>query len=465
MPFPSSGTLRASDVNFNLGNSTTNEIKFSNLLVNLSAGKFPAGGTIKFSDFYFTQSLSNTALLFATGKTQPQAQEGSASAISVDGNTLAVGIPGDSTVGNFVGAAVVYVRSNGVWSQQGSIIYPTGVIGTQVTFGSAVALSADGNTLAVGGSQDNTNIGATWIFTRSGSTWTQQGSKLIGTGGDAASQGISVALSGDGNTLAVGGYTDRIGVNPNFTLVGATWIFTRSGSTWTQQGSKLVGTGSVDSSLQGTSVSLSFDGNTLAVGGMTDRGEQTQQFRSTGAIWIFTRSGSTWTQQGSKLVGTGWVGNEIRQGISISLSSDGNTLAFGGFFDNTSLGATWVFTRSGSTWTQQGSKLVGTGGSSGGGGLDFGGSRQGTDINLSSDGNVLLIGGPGDNDFAGAVWMFTRTGTTWTQIGSKVTSGPGRIFGQSLALSKTGNILGIGMPGYADGTDGGAFTGAELIYT
>jgi hypothetical protein len=465
MPFPSSGQISASTINSNLGNSSNTEIKFSNTLVSLAAGQFPAAQSavdLKFSNFYFTQSLSNTALLFASDKSGNDSNEGTSSAMSADGRTLAVGMASDSTAGQFNGAAAVYFLTNNVWTQQGynpstggpqNIITPAGVIGTQISFGSSVALSADGNTLAVGGPDDNSQIGAVWIFTRSSSIWTQQGSKLIGTGGDKARQGNSLALSADGNTLVVGGPNDRIGVNPNFTLVGATWVFTRSGSTWTQQGSKLVGTGSDGSSLQGTDVSLSYDGNTLAVGGQQDRGAQTG-FNSTGATWVFTRSGSTWTQQGSKLVGTGWVGNEVRQGISVSLSSDGNTLAIGAFFDNGQVGATWIFTRSGSTWTQQGSKLVGTGAT--------GSSWQGYDTELSSDGNVLLIGGPFDNSFAGAIWMFTRTGTTWTQIGSKVVNGAGTSFGNSLGLSKTGNTLGIGMPGYSRpfATAGGA----ELVY-
>ena len=401
--------------------------------------------------------------------------------MSADGRTLAVGIASDSTAGQFNGAAAVYFLTNNVWTQQGynpstggpqNIITPAGVIGTQISFGTSVALSADGNTLAVGGPGDNSQIGAVWIFTRYLGEWTQEGSKLIGTDGAVARQGDSLALSADGNTLVIGGPNDRIGVNPNFTLVGASWVFTRSGSisagsqgivpntgTWTQQGSKLVGTGSVGSSQQGSDVSLSYDGNTLAVGGQSDRGAQIQEFYSTGATWVFTRSGSTWTQQGSKLVGTGWVGNEISQGSSVSLSSNGNTLAIGGFKDNSNYGATWIFTRSDSTWTQQGSKLVGTGGQSGGA---FSGSWSGFDTELSSDGNVLLIGGPLDNSGAGAIWMFTRTGTTWTQIGSKVVNGAGTSFGQSLGLSKTGNTLGIGMPGYSRpfATAGGA----ELVY-
>ena len=216
-----------------------------------------------------------------------------------------------------------------------------------------------------------------------------QQAKLIGAGFVGLSdQGASVSLSSDGNTLAIGG-PDNI---YNDIYVGATWIFTRSGTTWTQQ-AKLVGTDAIGYSTQGYSISLSKDGNTLAVGGPYDN-------NLIGATWIFTRSGTTWTQQ-AKL-----VGDCSAQGWSVSLSSDGNTLAVGGPYDDGGMGSVLIFTRSGTTWTQQ-TKLVGS--------LSLGSPEQGRSVSLSSDGNTLAIGGPYDNNNIGAVWMFRRSGTTWTQ--------------------------------------------------
>ena len=79
--------------------------------------------------------------------------------------------------------------------------------------GFSVALSGDGNTAIVGGPGDNVQLGAAWVYTRSGGVWTQQGSKLVGTGAvGSAHQGISVALSADGNTAIVGGTTDNAGI-------------------------------------------------------------------------------------------------------------------------------------------------------------------------------------------------------------------------------------------------------------
>lgn len=386
------------------------------------------------NSFYPTRQQTNK--LVGTGEIGNSLQ-GYGVAISSDGNTIAVGGFGDN--GN-IGATWIFIRTGNVWTQQGSKLVGTGGIGTQDQ-GYNVALSADGNTLAIGGNKDNSDIGAVWIFTRSGGVWTQQGSKLVGTGAvGTARQGWSVALSADGNTLAFGGLTD------NFNT-GAVWIFTRSVGVWSQQGSKLVGIGGIPGNqAQGSSVALSANGNTLAVGGSSDNG-------SIGATWIFTRSNGIWTQQGAKIVGTGGIGAFLSQGLSVALSADGNTLAVGGYGDNGLIGATWIFTRLGTIWNQQGEKLVGTG--------YIGTSYQGFSVTLSGDGNTLAIGGYPDNGNIGATWIFTRSGGIWSQTGSKLvgTGGIGNVFqGISVGLSANGNILAVG----AWGDNGGI--GATFVF-
>jgi hypothetical protein len=104
-----------------------------------------------------------------------------------------------------------------------------------------------------------------------------------------------------------------------------------------------------------------------------------------------------WTQQGSKLVGTGAVGS-AQQGFSVALSADGNTAIVGGNHDNGG-GAAWVYTRSGGVWTQQGSKLGGNAGDA-----EFGSS-----VALSADGNTAIVGAPG---FSGA-WVYARSNGVW----------------------------------------------------
>ncbi|RZJ94609.1 MAG: hypothetical protein EOO60_02665 [Hymenobacter sp.] len=383
-----------------------------------------------------TFTLTRTALtttqqgpkLVGTGAVGTGAAQGQSVALSADGNTLAVGASADNAN---AGATWIFTRTGTAWSQQGAKLVGIGAIGTGAAQGQSVALSADGNTLAVGASADNANAGATWIFTRTGTAWSQQGAKLVGTGavGTAAFQGFSVALSADGNTLAMGAPGD-------INLTGATWIFTRLGTAWSQQGPKLVGIGTNGAiSQQGFSVALSADGNTLAAGAPSDA-------LDTGATWVFTRTGMTWSQQGAKLVGTGASGlYGAAQGNSVALSADGNTLAAGGPSDNRFDGATWVFARTGTAWSQQGSKLSGTGTL---GNATF----QGSSVALSADGNTLAAGDPANDTNLGATWVFTRTGTVWSQPNPKLV-GTGAILGpvqqgHAVALSADGSTLATG---------------------
>jgi Divergent InlB B-repeat domain len=191
------------------------------------------------------------------------------------------------------------------------------------------------------------------------------------------------------------------------------WVFTNSGGVWTQQGAKLVGTGATETLNQGYSVALSADGNTAMVGGPGGS--------NSGAAWVYTRSSGVWTQQGSKLIGTGAVGTNVEQGYSVALSADGNTAIMGGYQDNSYAGAAWAFTRSGSVWTQRGSKLVGTG--------TVGASEQGSSVALSADGYTAFVGGPNDNGQVGAAWVFVQPALQVTPATNIVAAGnPGGPF-------------------------------------
>ncbi len=327
--------------------------------------------------------------------------------------------------------------------QQGNKLVPSDETGPGSEAGTSVALSADGNTALIGGIGDEPHgkpmEGAAWVFTRSGSTWTQQGPKLTGGGEQGEGQfGISAALSADGNTALIGGINDETAGKQ----VGAAWVFTRSGSTWTQQGPKLAGGAEEGTNGRfGKSVALSGDGNTALVGAYFD--ENAKKEPQGGSAFVFTRSGATWTHQGAKLIGSAEAGT-AEFGISVALSADGNTALVGGPNDEgkaklSMSGAAWVFTRSGSTWAQQGSKLTGTG--------ESGPGELGWSVALSADGNTALAGAPADED--GAAFAFARAGSTWTQQGSKLTPSdatPGASFGSGVALSADGTLALIGGP-------------------
>jgi hypothetical protein len=343
------------------------------------------------------------AKLVGTGVVGSYAQQGWSVALSGDGNTAIVGGPADSAGGPLLGAAWIFTRSGGVWSQQAKLVGAGACCDARQ--GWSVALSGDGDTAIVGGPNDNNSVGAAWVYTQSGGVWTQQGPKLVGTMANDSSlptQGWSVSLSDNGDTAIVGGPRDSIASNPN----GAAWVFTRSGANWTPGGTKLPGgTGATTGQgtvVQGWSVALSGDGKTAIVGGPFDNS-------LAGAAWVYTLIDGVWTQQGLKLVGSGPNG-KAQQGSSVALSNDGNIAIVGGPYDADQAGAAWVFTRNGPDWTPGGTKLLlGTG--------EAGAAEQGASVALSATGYTAIVGGPLDggsedgNAWVGAAWVYTNAGS------------------------------------------------------
>jgi hypothetical protein len=198
------------------------------------------------------------------------------------------------------------------------------------------------------------------------------------------------------------------------------------------------------------SVAMSADGDTALVGAPGDD-------NGAGAAWVFTRSGSTWTQQGPKLTGgeaggegvaeceieeAGEEAGECGFGKSVALSGDGETALVGGPGADGNLGAVWVFARSESGWAQQGSVLMGAN--------ELLKGHFGRSVALSTDGNTALIGAPGDAGYAGAAWVFTRSGTSWGEQMKLTPPEDGPIdFGRSVALSGDGTTALIGAPAAA----------------
>lgn len=314
-----------------------------------------------------TPNITQAIGYFKANNTKASDNYGYAVALSADGSTLAVGAPsedsgatgigGDQTDVSMpnAGAVYVFIRSAGVWSQQAYVKASNTDADDQ--FGSSVALSADGNTLAVSAPGEDSNAtgingdqtddsaftaGAVYVFTRSAGVWSQQAYVKASNTGANDYFGYRLALSGDGNTLAVG----AIGEGSNATGIngdeannskatsGAVYVFIRSAGAWSQQAYvKASNTGVGDQF--GTSVALSANGNTLAVGAYSEssnatgiNGDQANDSTGTsGAVYVFTRSAGAWSQQAyikaSNTQGTDYFGR------SVGLSGDGNTLAVG----------------------------------------------------------------------------------------------------------------------------------------
>jgi uncharacterized repeat protein (TIGR01451 family) len=291
-----------------------------------------------------------------------------------------------------------------------------------------ISVAFSGDTALVGAflAQVGTNSsqGAAYIFTRSGTSWIFQQKLTASDGAQNNEFGISVALSGD--TALVGASYATVGSN---TYQGAAYVFTRSGTAWSQQ-QKL--TAPVDDGAAydffGNSVALS--GNTALIGASFKKiGSNTYQ----GAVYAFTRSGATWSQQQKLTAADGAASDYF--GYSVALSD--NTALVGASYkkigSNASQGKAYVFTRSGSAWSQVQELTAFDGAAS---------DRFGGSVALS--GNTALIGAPGVNSQRGAAYVFARSGSSWGQQ-QKLTAADGAtydLFGSSVALSGNTALVG-----------------------
>jgi RHS repeat-associated protein len=297
----------------------------------------------------------------------------------------------------------------------------------EVSFGEKVALSANGDTALVSAPYYHPG-GAVWVFTRWNSIWTLQAKLKSPIEGAELYFGESVALSADGNTAVIGSPWFGSGSINGPYHSGVTWVFTRSGTTWTEQAKLLPTVYRREGGGFGFAVGLAANGNTLVVG---EPGRSNQE---EGKAWVFTRSGTSWSEPTQLESG---AKPETNFGGSVALSGDGNTALISGYDwghrEEYGAGAVWVFTRSGSSWSEQ-RKLRG-------GEEESGKATFGQELALSENGNTALIAGPTDDNgepAVGAVWVFTRSGSTWSQQGKKLTEGC-CVFGIRVALSADGN--------------------------
>ena len=292
--------------------------------------------------------------------------------------------------------------------------------------------------------------GTAYVWVRSGSTWSQQAKLESSTGAYYDQFGRSIDMSGDGNYIVVGAQSDD---NNGLSSSGSVYVFVRSGSSWSQQ-QLIAPSDKTASKAFGSSVSINTDGTYIAVGAYGDGGGNNQ-----GAAYVFTRSGTTWTQQ-QKIAGTDTTTND-RFGSGIGINSDATYIGVTAQGEGTG-GSAYIFTRSGSTWTQQ-QKLVpsNTGSSdqlsgtaSGNGGL----------VDLSDDGTYFIAGAPYEDgatdstSSSGAAYIWKRTGSSWSEEAilraSDVASS--QYFGNSAKISADGNYAVCGAWGDT-GQNGAAY--------
>jgi hypothetical protein len=357
--------------------------------------------------------------------------------------------------------------------------------------------------------------GAVYVFAREGEVWAQQAYlKASNTGeptvgeqfADGDQFGSAIALSDDGNTLAISAITEDGGVpgingdqsDNSEQSAGAVYLFHRDGSIWSQNAYvKPSNPGAGD--LFGYALSLTADGQRLVIGSFDEDGSlagtnelQDDEMRGSGAVYVFDQVGGAW-QQMAYLKGANLERNDA-MGVAVAISDDGNTIAATAldedsmatgvnsastpdWEDDVSTGAVYIYGYDAGTWTQQAYLKA-----SNSGGSDLFGSRMA----LSGDGNTLaaaaqledsaaqgIDGSQDDNsaDEAGAVYLFTRIDNVWAQYAYIKGSNTEEFdeFGSALSLSRDGSLLAVGAQ-YEDGAgddeeDNSAFdSGAVYLF-
>jgi hypothetical protein len=305
---------------------------------------------------------------------------GSSVALSADGNTAVIGGPVEN---ESLGAARVFTRSGGTWTEQAELEPGAGEEGNGALFGRGVAISADGQVAMVGAPMDHAGRGAAWVFTRAGSEW-QRAPEILTPAEESGEGrfGRRISLSADGSSAVIGAPT-------NGGDTGAAWVFTRGQFGWTQTGLKLTGGGEVGQGRFGYGVAISPDGSEAVIGGREDA-------EGLGAVWTFTRGSGGFAQRGEKLTAAGEA-PEGQFGSSVALSAAG-TLLVGAPGDEGHVGSVYVFDPAGEAWTQRSERLAGA--------ESEGRPTFGASTAVSADGSVAIVGGPHDNGKVGAAWAF-----------------------------------------------------------
>lgn len=433
---------------------------------------------------------------------------GGAVALSADGTTLAVGAALESSKATGVGgdqndnsetqagAVYVFVRVGTKWTQQAYIKSAESL--AYNSFGTSLSLSADGSTLAVGADAEDTPAtggggtaaGAAYVFGRVGATWSQQARLRASNTGADDNFGAATALSPDGQTLAVGAPQEDsaskgIGASQTDNMAadaGAVYVFGRAGVAWSQQAYvKASNTGAGDKF--GASVSLSSEGNLMAVGAHGEAssavgvgGNQADNGAAkSGAVYTFVRANAAWSQQAYLKASNTGPGD--RFGGALALASDGKTLAVGAAEEDSVLsgidrdqtddtardaGAVYIFSLASSSWVQQAYVKASNTAAA---------NRFGIALSLSGDGAVLLVGAGGESSSgtgvggsevqggapgAGAVYEFHRAAAKWKQQtyvkASNTEASDG--FGTAVSISGDARILASGAPGEASSAKG-----------
>ena len=374
--------------------------------------------------------------------------------VSADGNTVVASTKKRyGTTGNYsFGGVYIWTRSGTTWSVEATLQPTKAGAGDQTgsssyafQYGWNACISDDGNTVAFSSRSVLTDH-ETHVYTRSGTTWTLE-QIIIPTGQINSPRAMyASAISGDGNTLAIGGYDSNSNAYVGGT--GAIFVYTKSGTTWTFQ-QVLQASDRQDQTQLGYACELSTDGNYLIGGALRDKDATTTHV---GAAYIFNRSGSTWTQQ-AKLKPSNLT-SSANFGQLVDMSSNGDYVVVSApqdFAPNNHAGSIYIYHRSGSTWTLQSGIDNPRGVQNDQFGLSVTMSGAG-DVVITSAKDV-----GGSVNYGGRMWFYKRVGSTWSLFNAGGSSGyraaagavnVPNVWPQDGSISKDGSTVILGCYNY-----------------
>jgi hypothetical protein len=378
---------------------------------------------------------------------------GSAIAISGDGSTLAVSAPRDDDAGGDDGALYIFKKNLlGQWyqHQKNTEVSLIDYLGPD----SAIAMSRDGSTIVAGSRLTNPggigDAGAAYIYKLVGGSYVYQ--QEISASDKAVSDhfGRSVAISSDGTTIIVGSNQDDDGASTQ----GSAYIFDWNGSTWSQT-QKIVQSDTLANSEFGWSVAMSDDGTVAAVSAAYHDNPGGTAVTNGGAVYIFTKSGGTWSQT-QKMYASDYTTQANQSlGYNISMAGDGSMVVAGALYNDTTAtdsGAAYVFVKSGGVWPVTETQILKT---SDAAASDTGGWS----VSTSQNGDRIIYGAPYDDDNqsnSGSIYIFDRSNGTWTQTKKYANHAVSTAiyFGKATAVSSDGMV-------YVGGTEQADPSGAN----
>lgn len=374
---------------------------------------------------------------------------GSSISLSSDGSTVAIGASAEAGNGTDSGQVRIFKNISGVWTQQGQAINGEN---SQDYSGSSLSLSSDGTVVAIGARYNDGNgkdSGHVRVYKIVSGSWIQLGADIDGKAFEDYS-GWSVSLSSDGSVVAIGAPGNDGNDGYSF-YSGHVRVYKNVSGVWTKIGADIYGEAAFDES--GKSVSLSADGNVVAIGALYNSGNGTQS----GHVRIYKNVSGAWTKVGADIDGKAAYD---RIGSNISLSGDGNVVAIGMPYNEligspSSSGQVRVYKNISNVWTQQGADING----------EAIYDSSGSSVSLSSDGSVVAIGAPynaGNGPYSGHVRIYKNVSDTWIQLGADIDGEAADVrSGSSVSLSSNGNVVAIGAP---LSSTNGAYSGQVRVY-